>query len=114
MIAPRLRAREVLIRVRSAVPEELPRVADFLDLVEVEVADAKPLVMGRSDPADELATRIDEVALPVEIVVAELRLDAHAVDRPDEVAVGDGMARLLDAPQVLGEPAGRCARDKHD
>ena len=42
-----------------------------------------------------------EVALAVEVVVADVRLDPDPVDRADEVAVGDRVADLLDAPQVL-------------
>ena len=64
--------------------------------------------------ADELAARVDEVALAVEVVVADIGLDADPVDRPDVVAVGDGVADLLDPPQVLGQAARGGARDQHD
>ena len=47
------------------------------------------LVVGDADVADELAARVDEVALAVEVVVADVGLDADPVDRPDVVAVGD-------------------------
>ena len=60
---------------------------------------------GEPTDADELAARVDEVALAVEVVVADLGLDADPVDRPDEVAVRDGVADLLDAPQVFAEAA---------
>jgi hypothetical protein len=59
--------------------------------------------VGRSDLADELAARVAEVRLPIEVVVAQILLDADPVDGPDELSVGDGMAWLLDAPQVLAE-----------
>src|SRR5687768_6686977 len=81
-----LRSDEVSVRVRPAVAVELPRLADFLDLVEVHVPDDQLLVVGAAQVADELAPRIDEVALAVEVVVAVVLLDADAVDRPDEVA----------------------------
>ena len=42
-----LRADEVVVGVRPAVAEELPRLADLLDLVEVEVADDQLLVVRR-------------------------------------------------------------------
>ena len=70
--------------------------------------------MGRAEVADELAARVDEVALAVEVVVADVRLDADPVDGPDVVAVRDGVARLLDPPQVLGQAARRGARDQDD
>ena len=41
---------------------------------EVEVADDELLLVGIADVADELPARVDEVRLPVEVVVAE-RLD---------------------------------------
>src|SRR5262245_5611353 len=79
---------EVVVRVGPAVAVELPCLADLLDLVEVHVPDEQLLVMGRAKGADELATRITEVALAVEVVVAEVLLDPDPVDRPHEVAVG--------------------------
>ena len=57
--------------------------------------------------------RIDEVALAVEVVVAE-RLDADPVDGADVVHVGDGGRRLLDAPDVLGQAAAGGRRVEHD
>ena len=56
---------------------------------------------------------IDEVALPVEVVGADVGLDAHPVDRPHEVAVGQRVADLLDPPQVFGQAAARGRRDEH-
>ena len=92
---------QVAVRVGPAVAVELPGLADLGDPVEVHVADQQLLVVGAADAADELAARIDEVALAVEVVVADVGLDADAVDGADEVAVGDGVADLLDPPQVL-------------
>ena len=100
--------------VGTAVAVELPGVADLDDLVEVEVAHDQLLVMGRSDVADELSARVDEVALAVEIVVAVLGLDADPVDGPDVVAVGHGVADLLDPPEVLRQAARRRRRDQDD
>ena len=71
MVARVLGSREVRVRVRSTVAEELPGVADLHDPVEVEVAHDQLLVVGVADVADELAARVDEVALAVEVVVAE-------------------------------------------
>src|SRR4051794_5474186 len=99
--AVRLRSDQVVVGVRPAITEELPRLADLGDLVEVHVADHQLLVMGRPEVADELAARVAEVALAVEVVVADLGLDADTIDRPDEVAVRDGMRHLFDAPEVF-------------
>ena len=59
---------------------------------------ANEYFVGASLP-DELAARIGEVGLPVEVVVAE-RLDADPVDCPDVVLVGDRSGWLLEPPQV--------------
>jgi hypothetical protein len=95
-------------RARSSrapsVAVELPVSADLGRSGRGQVADDQLLVVGVADVADELAARVDEVALAVEVVVAEL-LDADPVDRADEVAVGDRVRRLLELPQVLDRPA---------
>src|SRR4029077_17854827 len=41
-------------------------------------------------------------------------LDADPIDRPDVVAVRDGVAWLLDPPQVLGQATRGRARDERD
>ena len=68
---------------------------------------------GVADVADELPSRVDEVALPVEVVLAE-RLDADAVDRADVVHVRDRRRRLLEPPEVLAQAAMRRRRVEHD
>ena len=70
--------------------------------------------MGAANVTDELATRIDEVALPVEIVVAEILLDSDAIDRANEIAVRQGVRHLLDTPQIFGKSARRGRRNQHD
>ena len=92
---------EVLVRVGSPVAVELPGLADLGDQVQIHVPDDELLVVGRAELADELAAWRDEVALAVEVVVAVVLFDADPVDRPDEVAVRDRVADLLDPPQVL-------------
>src|SRR5688500_3959018 len=101
-----LRSDEIVVGVRASVAEELPRLAHLLDLVQIEVADDELLLVRVADVADELAARIDEVGLPVEVVVAQ-RLDAYPVDGAHEIAVGQGVRDLLDAPQVLAQAARR-------
>ena len=74
--SPALRPDEVVVGIGPTVAEELPRLADLLDLVQVEVADDELLLVRVTDVADELAARVDEVRLAVEVVVAQ-RLDAR-------------------------------------
>src|SRR6266566_4269306 len=102
-----LRLDQVAVRVRAAVAVERPPVAHLGQQVHVEVTDDHLGVVIMPDVADELALRVDEVGGAVEVVVAEI-LDAHPVDRTDEVLVRDGGGRLLQLPQVAGQaPAGR-------
>ena len=78
-----------------------------VDQAEVEVAYDNRLVDVGGHLADELAARIDEVRLAVELVRAE-RLHADPVDRTHEVLVRHRSCRLLQPPEVLGHPpAGR-------
>src|SRR5688572_7668841 len=104
---------ELVVRVRPAVAVELPAVAHLADLVEVEVAHDQLRLVRVADVAHELPARVDEVALAVEVVLAE-RLDTDPVDGADVVHVGDRRRRLLEAPDVLGQPAVRGRRVEHD
>src|SRR5215510_6152779 len=100
----RSRCYQAFVRVRAAVPVELPQVPDLGQLVHVQVTD-DDLVggVGGGFP-DDLAARVREVGLAVEVVVAE-RLDPDPVDRADVVLVGNRGRRLLQLPQVRRQPA---------
>src|SRR5262245_61723576 len=100
---------EDAVRVGAAVAEELPRAANLLDHVEVELADDQ-LVLVFAAARQNLATRIDEVRVAVELTDVPRRLGADAVDRADEVAVRDRVCGLLDLPQILREPGDRRRR----
>src|SRR5687768_3679559 len=97
-------ADEVVVGIGPAVAVELPELPHLRHLLEVEVTHDQLFLVGVADVADELAARIGEVGLAVEVVLAEW-LDAHAIDGPHEIAVGNGVGHLLDAPQVLGQAA---------
>src|SRR5512144_2935814 len=102
-----------LVRVRPAVAVERPPVADLADLAQVELADDQLRLVRVAHVADELALRVDEVALPVEVVVVE-GLDPHAVDRPHVVHVRDRGGGLLEPPDVLAQAAVRGRGVEHD
>src|SRR5579859_3059283 len=85
------------VLVRAAVAVELPQVPDLGQLVHVEVADHYLVGVVRSRVAHDLAARVDEVGLAVEVVVAQV-LDADPVDRADEVLVGHRGRGLLEPP----------------
>src|SRR6188768_2201276 len=102
-ISDALRRHEFRIAFGPAVAVELPDVAHLADLVEVELGgDQLALVAARV--RDELPARVAEVALSVELADVPGRFLADAVDRADEVRVGDGVRRLLELPQVFGQP----------
>src|SRR5690349_11006954 len=98
------------VRVRAAIAEELPGPADLLDHVHVEGAHHQLVLVLAGRAADDLAARIDEVRRPVELADVPRRLGADAVDRADEVAVGDRVRGLLELPQVLREARDRRRR----
>src|SRR5512146_1757233 len=102
-----------LVLVRAAVAVELPQVPDLGQLVHVQVADQHLVGVVGGRVAHQLAARVGEVGLAVEVVVPE-RLDADPVDRADEVLVGHRGRGLLEPPQVLGEPAAGGRRVEHD
>src|SRR5262245_8164803 len=97
------------ISVGAAIAEELPGPADLLDHVEIERGDQE-LVLILARRRHELAARIDEVRVAVELADVPRPLGADPVDRADEVAVGDRVRRLLDLPQMLRQPGDRRRR----
>ena len=50
---------------------------------------------------DYLASGVAKVAVAVKLAYVPGSLASHPVDGPDEVAVGNGVGRLLQAPQVF-------------
>ena len=70
------------------------------------------LVFGRR--GEEVAARIDEVGRAVEAPDVPRRLGADAVAAGHEVAVGDGVRRLLELPEVLRQARDRGRRVEDD
>src|SRR5436309_850282 len=103
----------VVVRLRPAVAEELPGAADLLDHVEVHLRDDE-LVFVLAALRQEIAARIDEIARAVELPHVPRRLDADAIDATHEVAVGHGMGRLLELPEILRESFHRRGGIEHD
>src|SRR5918993_1703358 len=114
---PRLRSLsagdDLVVGVGATIAVELPSVAHLADLVEVEVAHDQLWFVRVAGVTHKLAARVDEVALAVEVVLAE-RLDADPVDGADVVHVGDRRSRLLQPPDVLGQAAVGGRRVEHD
>jgi len=59
------------------------------------------------------AFRIYKVRLTIKVVVAEI-FDAHAINCPHVIFVGDSRGWLLDAPQVFGQSTGGSGRIKNN
>src|SRR5581483_9563586 len=96
------RRRERPVGLRSAVAVKLPGVADFADHVQVEIGDDDVVGVARAC-GEDAAARIAEVTLAVELADAPGFFPAGSVDGADEVAVGDGVGRLFEFPQVFGQ-----------
>src|SRR3974390_1464553 len=91
---------ELPVRVGPAVAEELPGLADLEDLVEVEVGDDERVLVPGSYRF-HLTPRVAEVRLAVELAHVPGLFLADAVDRADEVLVGDRVRGLLELPEIL-------------
>src|SRR5436853_7479825 len=102
-----------VVRLRPAIAVELPRVANLADLVHVEVRGHERVLIARGD-GEHLAARIAEVALAVKLADVPGRFVADAVDGADEVAVGDGVRRLLQLPEIFGKSGHGGRRIHHD
>src|SRR4029453_11830975 len=101
------------VGLRPPVAEELPDLADLLNLVEVEVGDNQFFTVARTF-GDDLAARGAEVALPVKLADVPRLLAPDAVDGADEIAVGDCVRGLLQLPQILAQTGDRRRRVEDD
>src|SRR5689334_5626907 len=94
------------VGVGAPVAEELPGPPDLLDHVEVQRGDDE-LVLVLARARQDLAARVDEVRVAVELADVPRALGAHAIDRAHEVAIGHRVRGLLELPQVLREAGDR-------
>src|ERR1043166_2319156 len=88
------------VSVRPAISEKLPRVANFADLVHIEIGNDELILVACAD-SEHLSTRITEIALAVEFADVPRRLGSDAVDRADKITVRNCMSRLLEFPKIL-------------
>src|SRR5437762_9665357 len=93
---------QIPIRLGTAVAEELPDVANFLNLVEVQVRDNNFLFVPRS-LGNNLSPRRAEITLTVKLSDIPGLLAADTIDGADKISVCYGMRRLLELPQVLAQ-----------
>src|SRR6185437_5009930 len=93
--------------VRATVAEELPRLANFGDAVEIQ-GGGEDFVPVAGSLGDDLAARVAEVALAVEFADVPGCFAPDAIDGSNEVAVGDGVGRLLEFPEIFAQTGDRC------
>src|SRR5207253_7664717 len=93
---------QLAIAVRPPVAEELPGVAHFANQIEIQIGDDdRVFVAGRL--SDDLAARIAEVTLTIELTDVPGHLVTDAINRADKVTVGDGVRRLFQLPKIFGK-----------
>src|SRR3990172_3717701 len=106
-------SRHVAVGLRSSIAVELPDPADLFDDVEIHFR-GDDLVLILAPLRQELAPRVDEIAVAVKLPDAPRGLFAHPVEAPLEVAIRDRVRRLLELPEVWREPGGGCGRVEDD
>src|SRR4051812_20941926 len=89
-----LRLYQVAVCFGTAVAEELPDLAYFLDLIQVQIGDNQFIFVAGAF-CDELAARRAEITLPVKLSDVPGLLTPDAIDRPDKISIRDSVRRLL-------------------
>ena len=94
--------RDFSVGFRAAVAIELPGVANFLNLLEIQFGDEQfvPVAAGL---LDDFAARVAEVALAVKFANFPGSFGANAIDGGDEIRVGYRVSGLLEFPKIFGE-----------
>src|SRR6266478_10010068 len=104
---------ERFILVRTAIAEKLPGLADLPYQVEIQIG-GKDFVLVPRRLRDNLSARIAKVTGPVKLSDVPRRLDAHAIDGGDEIAISHRVRGLLQLPQVLAQAGHGGGRIEHD
>src|SRR6266478_3708925 len=103
------RSGEFAVRFRSPLSIQMPRVAHLLYVIQVQLGD-KQLVVVAAGLRHDFAPRIAEIALPVKFADFPRLFRAHAINRRNEIRVGHRVRRLLQLPEIFGEPCHRSGR----
>src|SRR5262245_22099807 len=93
---------KIAVCFRPAISEKLPHIADFLDLIEIQIRDDNLFLTARSF-GDDLAARGAKITLAIKFSDVPWILAPDAIYRADEVAVSDGMGRLLQFPKIFAQ-----------
>src|SRR5882757_9982736 len=98
--------RDFSVGLRAAVAIELPGVADFLNLVEIQLGDEQ-FVLVAAGLLDDFAARVAEVAFAIKFADFPGSFGANAIDGGDEIRVGYRVSGLLEFPEIFGETGDR-------
>src|ERR1700722_3218473 len=105
--------RDRAIAFRPAVAEKLPHFTPLGDHVQIEIRNYDFILIAAC-LCDDLASRIAEITLAIEFADAPGLLGANAIDRSHKVAVGHGVRRLFEFPQVFRESGHGGGRIEND
>src|ERR1700722_2164272 len=97
------------VAFRPTVTEELPHFADLCNHLKVKVGHYD-FIFVAAGLRDYFSARIAEVALAIKLANTPRLFDTHAIDGSDKIAICNGMRRLLEFPQIFGEPRYRRRR----
>ncbi len=88
------------VRLGSTITEELPYVSHFSNQIEIHVRNHD--VVGISRPlGHDLAARITEIALSIELADLPRLFDTGPIDRADKILVGNRVRRLFQLPKIF-------------
>src|SRR3954463_3117187 len=96
-----------------AIAEELPDLAHLADHVEVEVRDYD-FIFVAAGLRNDFSPRIAEITLAVKFADIPRLLPPHAINRANEISIGDGVRRLLQLPQIFREAGDSRRRIEYD
>src|ERR1700682_2929277 len=105
----RPRARDFSVRLRPAIAIELPRIADLLNLLQVQVGHQQ-FVLIAAGLRHDLSAWIAKITLAIELANVPRLLRANPVDGRNKIRVSDGVRGLLKLPQIFGTAGDRGRR----
>src|ERR1019366_4754681 len=88
------------VSLGPAVAVELPHVAHFFDLVQVQVRNHHFVLVAAAHGA-HLSAGVAEIGLAVKFADGPGLFDAHPVDGANKGLIGDGVGGLFEPPEIL-------------
>jgi hypothetical protein len=102
----RLELTQPAVGLWTPIPEKLPDIPHFANLIEIQLGGDELVAISRR-LRDYLPARIAEVTLAIELTDIPRSLGPDAIDGTDEVAIRDGVRRLLEFPEIFRESGDR-------